>query len=69
VQATLGRHLGALDRSIDVHISRLRKKLARCGADDARIKSVRGAGYIYTAIPDAQHNDLPAGIYPPPNNP
>jgi DNA-binding response OmpR family regulator len=51
VQAALGRHLGALDRSIDVHISRLRRKLIESGADDAHIKAVRGAGYIYTALP------------------
>ena len=40
----LGRELSPYDRSIDVHISKLRKKL---GYD--RIKSVRGSGYVYTA--------------------
>jgi DNA-binding response OmpR family regulator len=51
VQTALGRHLGTLDRSVDVHISRLRRKLIQCGADDTHIKAVRGAGYIYTALP------------------
>jgi len=41
----LGRELSPYDRSIDVHISKLRKKL---GHD--RIKSVRGSGYVYTAF-------------------
>lgn len=41
----LGRELSPYDRSIDVHISKLRKKL---GAN--RIKSVRGSGYVYTAF-------------------
>lgn len=50
VQAALGRQLGALDRSIDVHISRLRKKFAQCGADDDHIKAVRGRGYLYAAV-------------------
>jgi DNA-binding response OmpR family regulator len=51
VQAALGRHLGTLDRSIDVHISRLRKKLVKSGAGETHIKAIRGVGYIYTAFP------------------
>ena len=43
----------AFDRSIDVHVSRLRQKLG----DDPRkprfIKTVRGAGYQFIARPDA----------------
>ncbi|MCA9613878.1 MAG: response regulator transcription factor [Polyangiales bacterium] len=38
----LGRAFSPLDRSIDVHVSNLRKKL---GGD--RIRTVRGAGYLY----------------------
>jgi DNA-binding response OmpR family regulator len=48
-EAALGRKLGMLDRSIDVHLSRLRKKLVGCGAED-RIKAIRGAGYIFAAV-------------------
>jgi DNA-binding response OmpR family regulator len=43
----LGRSLSPYDRSIDVHVSRLRKKLG-CNSDSPeRIKAIRGAGYIY----------------------
>ena len=43
--AALGRKLGIFDRTIDVHISNLRKKLdAHRGVD--RIKTVRGSGYL-----------------------
>jgi DNA-binding response OmpR family regulator len=51
VRVAMGRELGMLDRSIDVHISRLRRKLEQCGATDIRIKSIRGAGYLYPALP------------------
>ena len=43
----LGRSSSPFDRSIDMHISNLRKKLGhRFGAGE-RIKTVRGVGYIY----------------------
>lgn len=41
----LGRKLGAFDRTIDVHISNLRKKLNGCRGGE-RIKTVRGSGYL-----------------------
>jgi two-component system response regulator CpxR len=41
----LGRRLSAYDRSIDMHISNLRKKLGE-GPHGERIKTVRNAGYI-----------------------
>ncbi len=43
----LGRALAAYDRSIDVHISKLRRKLASLGGDNLII-SVRGSGYQFT---------------------
>ncbi len=43
----LGRDLSPYDRSIDVHISKLRKKLGRETNGAPRIKAVRGTGYIY----------------------
>jgi two-component system response regulator CpxR len=47
-QAVLGRDYSPLDRSLDVHISNLRKKLrGAAGAADA-IKAIRGEGYVYT---------------------
>jgi len=42
----LGRRLSPFDRSVDVHVSNLRKKLDPSGTAD-RIKTVRGTGYIY----------------------
>ena len=45
----LGRELERFDRSIDVHVSRLRHKLAEASAQSPRIDSVRGAGYSLVA--------------------
>jgi two-component system response regulator CpxR len=52
----LGRRLTPYDRSIDVHISSLRRKLGHQVGDMERIKTVRGTGYIYTLPPDAAGN-------------
>ena len=44
----LGRELGPFDRTIDVHISNLRKKLdGQHGIE--RIKTIRGSGYLLAA--------------------
>lgn len=43
----LGRNLSPFDRSIDMHISNLRKKLGHHVGAVERIKTVRGVGYIY----------------------
>jgi two-component system response regulator CpxR len=48
-EAALGRPVAPLDRSIDNHISNLRKKLGSQSGDVERIRNVRGAGYCYTA--------------------
>jgi DNA-binding response OmpR family regulator len=50
VRVGLGREMGILDRSVDVHLSRLRKKLEQCGSTDEHIKSVRGAGYMLAGL-------------------
>mgnify|MGYP001205402117 FL=1 len=47
VREALGRDLSPYDRSIDVHISALRKKLGPSAAGSERIKTVRGVGYQY----------------------
>lgn len=46
----LGRKLEPYDRSIDMHISNLRRKLGPDYKGEERIKTVRGVGYQYTAI-------------------
>jgi two-component system, OmpR family, response regulator CpxR len=43
----LGRSPSPFDRSIDMHISNLRKKLGHQVGHAERIKTVRGVGYIY----------------------
>jgi DNA-binding response OmpR family regulator len=45
----LGRPLAAYDRSVDVHVSKIRKKLAACGGEGL-IVSVRGAGYQFRLL-------------------
>lgn len=46
----LGRSLEAYDRSIDMHISNLRRKLGPDTRGEERIKTVRGVGYQYVSI-------------------
>lgn len=46
----LGRKLEPYDRSIDMHISNLRKKLGANEKGDERIKTVRGVGYQYVSL-------------------
>jgi len=52
VVAVLGRQLSAYDRSIDVHISALRKKLGHYSGDLERIRTIRSVGYLY-ALPES----------------
>ncbi len=47
VSKVLGRGLDPFDRSIDVHISSLRKKLGHKVQGIERIKTIRGLGYLY----------------------
>ena len=44
----LGRELSPYDRSLDMHVSNLRKKLGALKDDEERIKTIRGVGYQYT---------------------
>ena len=47
----LERSLSPFDRSLDMHVSNLRKKLGKRVADDEeRIKTIRSVGYIYTVV-------------------
>jgi two-component system response regulator CpxR len=52
VKSVLGREFVPVDRSIDVHISNLRKKLGSAPDGGNRIRNVRSVGYIYV-IPGA----------------
>ncbi len=45
---TRGRASAAIDRTIDVQLSRLRRKLADHGAEPNLIRTVRGGGYLFS---------------------
>jgi two-component system response regulator CpxR len=51
-QKVLDRPLSQWDRSIDVHISNLRKKLGPHANGMERIRTLRGTGYLYQAPQD-----------------
>ncbi len=57
-RTVLGRKMLPYDRSLDMHISKLRKKLGPQPGDWVRIKTVRGRGYIY-ALPDSSPDGEP----------
>lgn len=44
-ETVLGRKFNPFDRSLDMHVSRLRRKLAGDGTSEDRVKTVRGTGY------------------------
>jgi two-component system response regulator CpxR len=58
-QAALGRSLLAYDRSIDVHISNLRRKLGPAPDGGERLKAVRGVGYLYARSPQSSEGAVP----------
>lgn len=49
-ERVLGRQFDPLDRSVDMHISKLRRKLGSRHGGEERIKTIRSVGYIY-ALP------------------
>jgi two-component system, OmpR family, response regulator CpxR len=49
-QRVLDRRLSPFDRSLDMHVSNLRKKLGPRADDGERIKTIRSVGYIYTVV-------------------
>ena len=52
-ERALGRELSAYDRSLDMHISNLRKKLGSSPDMQECIMTVRGIGYQYSRASDA----------------
>jgi DNA-binding response OmpR family regulator len=50
----LGRTLSAYDRSIDTHISHLRRKLSDEHGKGIEIRNIRGAGYVLTGEREGQ---------------
>jgi len=50
IELTHGRLAGPLERSIDVHVSRLRQKIEPDPRDPTFIKTVRLGGYLFTPL-------------------
>ena len=60
-EAVLGRELTPYDRSLDMHVSNLRKKLGHKIGNVERIRTVRGVGYLYAiARPGQQETNTGA---------
>jgi DNA-binding response OmpR family regulator len=49
-EQVLGRRLASFDRSIDVHVSNLRKKLGDAAGAREHIRAVRGEGYVFARV-------------------
>jgi len=49
-EQVLGRRLASFDRSIDVHVSNLRKKLGDAVGAREHIRAVRGEGYVFARV-------------------
>jgi two-component system, OmpR family, response regulator CpxR len=49
-RAVLGRSYSPYDRSIDVHVSKLRRKLGEKVGQAERIQAIRGEGYLYACL-------------------
>jgi two-component system, OmpR family, response regulator len=54
MELTQGREADALDRSIDVQVSRLRRRLGDGAGEAAMIRTVRGEGYVLSAPVDRE---------------
>lgn len=52
VDTVLSRKFSPFDRSIDMHVSKVRKKLGDSDNGTELIKTVRGVGYIFTLVRD-----------------
>jgi DNA-binding response OmpR family regulator len=59
VETALGRPLGMFDRSIDNHMSNLRRKLGTLASGEDRIRNIRGSGYMYLGELRLASEDVP----------
>ena len=46
-EKVLERKLSQYDRSMDMHVSNIRRKLGKTPSGEERIKTIRGVGYLY----------------------
>lgn len=54
-KVALDRPMGIFDRSIDNHVSSLRRKLGPAADGGERIQNARGIGYVYVGAPFGEH--------------
>jgi two-component system OmpR family response regulator len=54
---TQGRSTGSFERSIDVLVSRIRRKIEPNPADPTMIKTVRSGGYLFTPRTEAARTE------------
>ena len=57
-QEVLGRAFDPFDRSLDMHVSRLRRKLSSSAAEESLVKTIRGVGYQLVLDRDAVDRGL-----------
>lgn len=57
VDSVLSRKFSPFDRSIDMHVSKLRKKLGDSETGDDHIKTIRGVGYIFARPRESAGNN------------
>ena len=57
VDIVLSRKFSPFDRSIDMHVSKIRRKLGDSEAGADHIKTVRGVGYIFARPTEKPHED------------
>src|SRR5579863_1378656 len=58
VDAVLSRKFSPFDRSIDMHVSKIRKKLGDSDNGSDHIKTVRGVGYIFAHPRETVRNNV-----------
>ena len=58
VDAVLSRKFSPFDRSIDMHVSKLRKRLGDSDGGADHIKTVRGVGYIFARPREASRSGM-----------
>jgi len=57
VDIVLSRKFSPFDRSIDMHVSKIRKKLGDSEGANDHIKTVRGVGYIFARPHERPHDE------------
>jgi two-component system response regulator CpxR len=67
-ERVLGRKLTPYDRSIDTHVSNLRRKLGLGQSGLPEIRSIRGAGYVLAAHAETR-SEIPTDAATPPSEP